>query len=159
MGKNLTLRDTFMDARHRRTEHPLPLGNPYKLRDADRDLRQILETARAVLAYEQRPVKGGADLWLGCCLAHERRSWTQRMLRKGVAEIFGYDAVPGLEVMGCPDLLERFMGIVLNDIFPTATEGLVLPRGVPMMERLVEVTERALALVDNTLAALKVTHD
>lgn len=159
MVKTLDPRAVFNKSYQDREAYPLQLpGNPYKLAEARRVLTPTLETARAALAHERYPVKGGGRDCLGSCLAFERRKWTRQVLERWIPKVLGYDAVPGLEVMARPDLLKRFSDAVLQDILPAATVGLALPKGVPMMVCLVEVLEYTLRLIDETLAACEVAH-
>ena len=159
MAKNLDPRAIYHEAYHDRQACPLQLpGNPYKLEEAGWQLDAMLDTARAALQYERHQVKGGAQDSLGGCLAYERRPWTREALGKSLPHLLGRNAVPGLEVMARPDLLLRFSDTVLDALLPAATAGLALPKGEPMMIQLVDVLERTLALIDETLAACEVAH-
>lgn len=159
MAKNLDPRAIYHEAYQDRQACPLQLpGNLYKLEEARWQLDAMLDTARAALQYERHPMKGGAWNSLGECLAFQRRKWTRQALESRISRVLGYDAVPGLEVMARPDLLARFSDAVLGALLPAAIAGLALPQGEPMMVRLVDVLERTLALIDESLAACEVPH-
>lgn len=159
MANKLDPQAVFSKAYQDRQAYPLQLPrNPYKLAEARRALTPVLETARAALAYERHPVKGGGRDGLGCCLAFERRWWTRKMLERSIPQVLGYDAVPGLEVMARADLLARFSHAVHHHILPAATAGLALPKGEAMVLHLVELLERTLALIDEAFAAGEVAH-
>lgn len=135
--------------------HP---SNPYKLKEARQQIVTMLDTARAVLQYERRPVRGGGQDSLGGCLAYERYRWTRKVLGEWISRVLGRNAVPGLEVMARPVVLARFTDKVLGELLPAATAGLALPQGEPMMLHLVDLLDRTLAAVDETLAACEVVH-
>ena len=159
MPKKLDPRLIYKEAYQDRQGFSLPLtGNPYKLTEARWELDAMLHTARTAMQYERHPVKGGGEDSLGGCLARQRRPWTRKALAKGIPHVLGYDAVPGLEVMARPDLLARFAATVFEEILPAVDSGLALPQGEPMMVRLVDVLERTLLLIDETLAACEVAH-
>mgnify|MGYP000414385145 CR=1 FL=1 len=159
MPRNNDPRVIFRKAYKERQACPLQLpGNPYKLEDAREHLDAMLDTGRAALKFERFPVNGGAQVSLGGCLAFERRRWTRHLLGKSLPYELGYNAVPGLEMMAQPALLARFTDMLVDEILPAVTSGLTLPEGEPMMVCLVDVLERSLVLIEETLAACEVDH-
>lgn len=157
MAEELDPRVVFNKAYQDRQAHPLRLpGNPYKLAEARLKLDMDLSTARDALDHERHPATW--RVWDSACsgLSDSPREWTEWMLRHRVAFSLGYDALPGLEVMGNPELSARFTYKVVNDILPAATAGLALPPGEPMMLHLVDVLESTLALIDEALTACEV---
>lgn len=159
MAKKLDPQTVFDKACQDRQAYPLQLpGNPYKLAEARHKLARSLDTARAALAHERNPRKGDGQVWLGGCLAYERRRWTRKQLGEWTPYVLGYDAVPGLEVMARANLLTRFSHAVHHHILPAAAAGLALPKGEAMMLHLVELLERTLGLIDEALAACEVAH-
>lgn len=140
-------------ASRQKTPPGLP-GNPYKLEKARHALSAMLECAEAAIEYENAPKGRDPHELLGDgCLANERNRWANSVFRERLPRLLGYDAVPGLEQMGRPDLLGSYVTTLRVFILPAAAAGLSLPKGMQRLSHLLELLECTLALTEDMLDA------
>jgi hypothetical protein len=144
---------SYQEAYQKRQQCPLTLpGDSYKLQDARHTISAMLETAEAALDHEYGPAPDPQELY-GCCLAGERYAWARQTLAEGLPYVLGYNAVPGLEVMGRADLTHSFTTTLWVFVLPTASRGLELPDGASLLKHVFEVLEGTLLLIGQMVDA------
>lgn len=154
MAKKLSPQDHFYAGALSRQQNKLPQGNPYKFIEARSNVELARQQAIAALQYHRSPRKGGAWDNLGGFLAHERVWYTAKLLRKILPFCLGRNAVPGLQVMGRPEVFEPFHDAMVNQILPEIAHATMLPRGEPMMEELVRICEKTIDLMNKALRGM-----
>lgn len=146
MAKLSTPREAYDKFARMREGCPLPKGNPYKLENARDSIRSMLQFAEQELR-RTRAVN-----------TSDRGDMISAFLREHLPFELGYAALPGLAVMGRPDLVNNLQAEIDSVILPEAAAILRGPSCSGQLACLVDLLRHTFVVLDRMLSAVEVGH-